>query len=659
MEKRSSSLAVVFGLITILGLAGVIVPWVIPVDLGVGKAVLAVIGGLAALFGVVGFVFTQLYVKASPDRAFVRTGKGGEIAIVNGGSIVIPFLHEIIWVSLKTAGIEVERDQAEALLTSDYLRARIKAKFYVKVDKDENSVKAAAASLGERATDVRALKELIEDKLVGALRTVAAKSTLQELNTDRDKFAEQVQRIVTEELADNGLKLESVTISELDQHMVDPERAKTNVFDAEGTKTATKQIQAARILANEAEREADEAIATRDASARKVLEAQTVIEAKARADAASEATRAKAEADQLAATFAAEQSRLAGEAEAASQRQVELANVVKAKAVEIANVEREQAVAIATVTRNREEEVARRAKEVAIAKAEQERAQAEAEQLLAEEARKKAEEAVVTAKVLAEANRSKEQKVIDEQAAAEQQKIKEEMAADVEAYKVTRKAKAEQDAAEARALAVRTEAEADRDANTLKAEGDQAVQMVPVHVERERVEVKNQDADVEIKLLKERAKYQEVSVELEKALAKIKADAEVGIESAKALSLAFQGAEMNIFGDPTTLTKMSSVFLQGQKVGAFTDGMLEGLPPEIKGLAEVVGPVAMSKLSGLLGGNGKSVDPKELADQVLTIVREGMVANSSANAATREEEAGTPTSNLVYDYDGDDDAPQA
>ena len=56
---------------------------------------------------------------------------------------------------------------------------------------------------------------LVQEKLVSALRTVAATKELVELHAKRDEFASAVQEIVTNDLASNGLTLESVTISAL------------------------------------------------------------------------------------------------------------------------------------------------------------------------------------------------------------------------------------------------------------------------------------------------------------------------------------------------------------------------------------------------------------------------------------------------------------
>ena len=56
---------------------------------------------LVALF-VLGLILTRLYRRATKEVSFVRTGFGGEKVIMNGGALVLPVLHEIIPVNMKT-----------------------------------------------------------------------------------------------------------------------------------------------------------------------------------------------------------------------------------------------------------------------------------------------------------------------------------------------------------------------------------------------------------------------------------------------------------------------------------------------------------------------------------------------------------------------------
>ena len=190
-----------------------------------GAAVLALAGVL--------LVVTRLYQKTKASESFVRTGAGGVQVIRDGGCIVIPFLHELVRVSLQTIKLEVVRENEDALITLDKLRADIRAEFFVRVQPDRESILQASRSLGERMSSSGAVKELVEDKLVSALRTAAAGKTLEQLNSERDEFLAEVMKLVADDLRSNGLILETATISKLDQ--TDERFLKVeNIFDAQG-----------------------------------------------------------------------------------------------------------------------------------------------------------------------------------------------------------------------------------------------------------------------------------------------------------------------------------------------------------------------------------------------------------------------------------------
>ena len=213
MSSKNSSLAVfcVTGLVVGIGL--VVAPWFIEALPQPSKLVLAVSGAvLTGLFGIL-VVITRLYIKGSADEAFVRTGVGGRECVIDGGALVIPVVHNIMRVSLRTFKLVVQRTGTDALITHDCLRAEVKAVFYVRVQKEKEAIEQAATSLGQISDDLAKMEDLIQDKLISALRTVAATKTLNDLNSKLAEFAEAVQKIVQADLRTNGLTLESVTIN--------------------------------------------------------------------------------------------------------------------------------------------------------------------------------------------------------------------------------------------------------------------------------------------------------------------------------------------------------------------------------------------------------------------------------------------------------------
>lgn len=198
--------------------AGPVVAGVAGHPLGAVSSILMTASGIG-LFVLVGIVLvmTRLYHRTKASEAFVRTGAGGVKVIRDGGAIVVPFIHELLRVSLETIKLEVQRAAEDALITQDKLRADISAEFFVRVQPERESILQASRSLGERMCSVHSVKELIEDKLVSALRTAAASKTLEQLNSERDDFLAEVMKLVGEDLRSNGLILETATISKLDQ----------------------------------------------------------------------------------------------------------------------------------------------------------------------------------------------------------------------------------------------------------------------------------------------------------------------------------------------------------------------------------------------------------------------------------------------------------
>src|ERR687896_174480 len=184
--------------------------------------------------------------------------------------VFLPVIHQITPVSLETMRLNVERRGPHALITKDNLRVDLSAGFYIKVQANGDDILQAARSLGGRNVEPDAVSELVQEKLVSALRTVAATKDLVELHSKRDEFASAVQQIVTHDLASNGLTLESVTISALDQ--TDPTQLQErNVFDAQGLRKIAQITQQARVERNEIEREAEKQVVERNVHTNKTV----------------------------------------------------------------------------------------------------------------------------------------------------------------------------------------------------------------------------------------------------------------------------------------------------------------------------------------------------------------------------------------------------
>ena len=224
-----------------------------------------------------------------------------------------------------------------ALITHDNLRSDILAQFYIRVQADREHILNAARSLGENSVNAESVESLVSEKLVSALRAIASQMDLFEIHTKRDEFAERVKEHVKSDLEANGLLLESVTISELDQ--TDPsELSDNNVFDAQGKRKITEITTAALVERNNLERAAEQARKIRDVATR-----QQILEL--------ERQQAESEANQRTeiAKIQAEKGRESQEAVIAQERSVEIARIEKDQALEVAELGRVQAVEVARV----------------------------------------------------------------------------------------------------------------------------------------------------------------------------------------------------------------------------------------------------------------------------------------------------------------------
>lgn len=619
VRRRKSRSVAPFGVV-LLGILLIFLPFFLGA-LGGVKLVMVIFGTGLLVIGAIIVTITRLYIKGAPNEAFVRTGMGGPKVIVDGGTLVIPVIHELIFVSLETMRLDVDRSGPEALITGDKLRADLNAEFYIHVKKDMEGVAAAAKSLGDRSMSPDFIKKLVFEKLVSALRTVAATKTLQELHAERADFAREVQVIVTQDLATNGLFLESVTISGLDMTGISSDAAEENYFDAQGAYTLAKVIQENRVKTNEVKRDADKKVAEQDVDKQKFVFDQEQAEAEALAAKNAAVEKAKAQAKQEADTFRSQEEQKAELAEVEKEEAVSVRTQQRLQEEEVAERAKEQQVQVAEVKRDQAKEVAEREAQLAIAQAEQARAEAEALLAQAEKTREEAVQATLMVEETEEAKRSAEVKYITTKRHAEEERTRKVEAAEADAFEVERAAEARQTAAEAEAAAVRTEAKAAKDAKTLAAEGDRAVQMVPVEVDREAVTVEDARVEVQRKDLAMKDEHSQIAMELQIELAKIAAKRDARIAAAEAFGQALKEADMTIWGDPTTLANMHGAFLNGQRNGQFLTGVAASMPPGLTSFAERavggIGELAAAVIKKVVGIDVAPSEAESLLTQLL------------------------------------------
>ncbi|EIL90162.1 MULTISPECIES: flotillin family protein [Rhodanobacter] len=399
---------------------------------------------------VVGLVIARLYRRSSKEMAFVRTGMGGQKVIMDGGALVLPVFHEIMQVNMNTLKLEVARAGKDSLFTRDRMRVDVVAGFFVRVIPSVEGIANAAQTLGQRTMAPDSLRELVEDKFVDSLRAAAVSMTMQELLDKRQDFIQAVQHAVAEDLLKNGLELESVSLTRVDQtpmNFFDP----NNAFDAEGLTKLTEATQLRAKQRNEIEQNTSVEIAQKNYEAinqrLSIDREQTFATLSQQQEVATRAAQQKAEV----AAIEAQRDREAQQATIEAERLVREAQVEKERAIKQRQIEAERDVQVAQIEQVKRTTLAEQEKMTAIA--ERSKAQSEAERD-ANEARAlaaRAEEQVKTAREVAIADREKQIALV----AAEQE-------AQQEAIGVKVAAEAERDAADNQAQAVRIKAEADR-----------------------------------------------------------------------------------------------------------------------------------------------------------------------------------------------------
>jgi uncharacterized membrane protein YqiK len=401
---------------------------------------------LAALL-TIGVVIARLYKRSTKEIAFVRTGFGGEKVVMNGGALLLPVLHESMPVNMNTVRLAVERKHGDALITLDRLRIDVKAEFYVRVRPDQQSIATAAQTLGLRTMNPEALKELVEGKFVDALRSVASGMTMNQLHEQRSEFVQKVQQASSVDLAMNGLELESVSLTGLDQTSIEHFNA-NNAFDAEGLTKLTEQIELRKKARNDIEQDTRVQIESKNLEAQR----QSLIIQRDNEFARLEQER---EVEMRRAEQISEVARLQAE----KQREADQARIVAKQQTDAAQIEADRAVQQAKIAQAQSIELARQEQQIAVQNKSREESQAKAEADKARAGAVAAEEQVSTARETEVAERIKRIELIEASKEAERQAI---------GIKV--EAEAAKQAAADRAEAVRAEAAGEAEAEKLRAE---------------------------------------------------------------------------------------------------------------------------------------------------------------------------------------------
>ena len=425
-------------------------------------------GSIIVFLLLVGLILGRLYRRATREVSLVKTGAGGKRVVMDGGTVVIPLLHEISLVNMRTLRLEVRRNGDASLITKDRMRVDVGVEFYVSVQATVDGIARAAQTLGDRTFDTNALREMIEGKLIDGLRSVAARMSMDELHENRANFVQEVQNAVSNDLLKNGLELESVSLTALDQTPFEA-LDENNAFNAVGMRKLAEVI--AKSKKERAQIDADADVSVRQAAMeaeRKKLQIERDEE---------EARIAREQEIEL--LRAAQQAEIARSREA-SESERERARIKREEEIRAAEIARERALDEAQITKERDIEVANQERQIIIAQKSEEESRARAQ---ADEARalaRRASESIETAGAVEEAERLKRISLIEAEREAER-----------EATRIRVSAQADREAAEDRAAAAREAAQGEADAISIKAKAKQEDLLAEAEGQRALAEAEN------------------------------------------------------------------------------------------------------------------------------------------------------------------------
>ncbi|MFN6976795.1 MAG: flotillin family protein [Gemmobacter sp.] len=415
----------------------------------------------------------RYYRKATREVSVVRTGAGGQKVVLDGGCLALPFLHKVAEVNMRTTRLEIERLGPKSIITRDRLRVDVAAEFYVRVMATKDGVATAAQALAGKSFRAAELADTLEGKLVDAMLSVAARYTMDELQDNRGAYAREVSALLAENLAQNGLMLESVSLTRIDQtpfHALD----ENNAFNALGMRRLAEII-----AVNKKERaaiEADAEVSVRqsqlDATKRKLTIAREEEEAMIAQQREIEIARSRSHAE-------------TAEEQAASEKRREAARIAREREVRLTEIERDRELRARTLESELAVETRKADNAVALAAKRVEAAEAEAAAIAARAGEATAEEGVRTARETAAAERDKALALIRaaEQAEVDDTRVRSEAGTLVSMAEAEAKAMLER----AEAQKARLLAEAQGRAAVIAAENAQSPELIAMKLDEARL----------------------------------------------------------------------------------------------------------------------------------------------------------------------------
>ncbi|HMN33343.1 MAG: flotillin family protein [Chitinophagaceae bacterium] len=196
------------------------------------------------------------YKRCPSDKILVvygRTGGSSAKCIHGGGAFIWPVIQDFAFLDLKPLSIEANLTNA---LSRQNIRVDVPCRFTIAISTEADNMNTAAERLLGLTSEQ--IQELAKDILFGQLRLVIATMTIEEINSDRDKFLDNISKNVDSELKKIGLKLINVNVTDI--------KDESGYIEALGKEAAAKAINEAKVSVAEQEKigETGKALADRE-----------------------------------------------------------------------------------------------------------------------------------------------------------------------------------------------------------------------------------------------------------------------------------------------------------------------------------------------------------------------------------------------------------
>lgn len=215
-----------------------------------------IIAVAAVVFFVTISALVSRYKRCPSDKILViygRTGGTSAKCVHGGGAFIWPVIQDYAFLDLKPLSIEANLTNA---LSRQNIRVDVPCRFTIAISTETDSMNTAAERL--LGLSHEQIQELAKDILFGQLRLVIATMTIEEINSDRDKFLDNISKNVDSELRKIGLKLINVNVTDI--------KDESGYIEALGKEAAAKAINEAKISVAEQEKigETGKALADRE-----------------------------------------------------------------------------------------------------------------------------------------------------------------------------------------------------------------------------------------------------------------------------------------------------------------------------------------------------------------------------------------------------------